>query len=319
MYSNRLAETIYVRHRGADMPAHIHGNATDKVFLIILHGGPGGTGLQTRVNTMITEVEQNNAVVYFDQRGSGNAQGHYAQEDVSLDLMADDVLALTEALKLKYGDESRFFLLGHSWGGTLGPVVLLKRQDEFLGWIDVAGAHNWQDSYDTYRTHLREYADEQIALGNSTGHWEDVRSTTETVGPMYSNEDFFLLNSAAHNSEAVLAQDGIINEPKFIGEDGVEHSLILRNNGQIVRALERQNLFRDENLTDRLSMITLPSLVLWGRHDLIVSPRFAQEGFTNLGGTQKELFFFERSGHSPMNTEPDLFAEKLIDFINRFR
>jgi hypothetical protein len=37
--------------------------------------------------------------------------------------------------------------MGHSWGGTLGPATLLKDQSDFLGWIDVDGAHNTKDIY----------------------------------------------------------------------------------------------------------------------------------------------------------------------------
>jgi len=121
-----LNETFFVRHKNADMPVHVHGNGSQKVFLIILHGGPGGNGLGYRVNTIRTEIEKNNAVVYFDQRGSGSSQGNYSEEDVSVDLMAEDVLALVKVIKDKYGDDSKLFLMGHSWGGFLGPAVLFK-------------------------------------------------------------------------------------------------------------------------------------------------------------------------------------------------
>ncbi|MEO0732496.1 MAG: alpha/beta fold hydrolase, partial [Bacteroidota bacterium] len=223
-----LNETIYVRHRGADMPAYVHGNAAEKVFLIYLHGGPSGAGLQARMNTMITEVEANNAVVYFDQRGSGEAQGHYSREDVTIDAMVEDVLALVKVLRTRYGADTKFFLMGASWGGALGAATLLKDQDAFLGWIDIAGAHSPRDLYLMYQTRLPEKANEQIALGNNVAHWEGMLKLVEEVGASYSDEDFFRLNSAAHDSEAVLVQDAIINEGRFIGEDGKVHRYAAR-------------------------------------------------------------------------------------------
>jgi hypothetical protein len=45
--SGTLDETIYVRHKGADMPAYVHGNADDKVFLVAIHGA-GSFGLSYR-------------------------------------------------------------------------------------------------------------------------------------------------------------------------------------------------------------------------------------------------------------------------------
>lgn len=314
-----LNETIYVRHRQADMPAHVHGNASDKTFLIYLHGGPGGAGLGARVNTMITEVEQNNAVVYFDQRGSGNAQGNYSEDMVSIDAMAEDVLALVKVLQFRYGNDAKFFLMGASWGGALGPATLLKGQDVFRGWISVAGAHEPKGLYGEYQVWLPEIARTQIAAGNSVSHWEGVLELVENVGENYSEEDFFRLNNTAHNSEAVLADDMVTNEVQFLDEDGDPQQFPVRNNGVILSILTQNGLWEDLSFTSRLSEITLPSLILWGEHDLIVPPRFAQDAYDHLGATHKELFMFERSGHSPLLTEPDLFAERVIAFINEFR
>jgi pimeloyl-ACP methyl ester carboxylesterase len=319
MNLSNLNETIYLRHRQADMPAHIHGNASEKIFLIYLHGGPGGMGLEARINTMVTEVEKNNAVVYFDQRGSGNAQGHYSEEDVNINAMAEDVLALVKVLRAKYGDEAKFFLMGASWGGTLGPATLLKKQEDFLGWIDVSGAHSPKDLYDEYQVRLPEKANEQIALGNSILHWEGVLELIQNVGSSYNDEDFSKLNPKAHESEMILAKDMVINEPQYIDADGTERSFVVRNNIQIGVILAQRGLWRNVSFTERLPDITIPSLVLWGKHDLIVPTKFAQEAFDHLGTDHKELFIFERSGHSPLESEPDLFAEKVIAFINEYR
>ena len=319
MNLNNLNETIYLRHRQADMPAYVHGNASDKIFLIYLHGGPSGMGLEARINTMITEVEKNNAVVYFDQRGSGNAQGNYSEDDVSIDAMADDVLALVKVLRIKYGDDAKFFLMGASWGGTLGPATLLKQQEAFLGWIDVAGVHSPKDLYDEYQIVLPEKANAQIALGNSTPHWEGVLELIQSVGSSFSHEDFSKLNGKAHESERILAKDMVINEPQYLDEDGKAQNFEVRNNLETVRILTRKRgLFRDVSFTDRLSEINIPSLILWGRHDLVVPIRFAHEAFDRLGTDHKELFIFERTGHSPLESEPALFAEQLIAFINEF-
>ena len=113
-----LNDTLYIRHKGADMPAHIYGNASEKVFMILLHGGPGDSGLAYRFGTMKSRIEKSCAVVYFDQRGSGMSQGRFSENDFNIDVMAEDVMALVKVIQHKYGYDSRFFLMGHSWGGT---------------------------------------------------------------------------------------------------------------------------------------------------------------------------------------------------------
>ncbi len=317
---NNLSKTIFVRHRQADMPAYIHGNASEKVFLIILHGGPGGTGLQYRMNTIKSEIEKNNAVVYFDQRGSGNSQGSYSEADVSIDLMAEDVLALAKVIKAKYGDDSRLFLMGHSWGGTLGPAVLLKNQKDFVGWIDVDGAHNSKGMYNEYKTTFKKIADEQIALQNNVNYWKNTLNLIQNVSSTYNEKDFYKLNGEAHKSEEKLVDDNVINKPRSDGENSLgQYNFLttLWNTNKIQSILVKKGLFEKVSFTDRLSEITIPSLVLWGKYDIIVPTIYAQEAYDNLGANDKELFIFEKSAHSPMSNEPDLFAEKVIEFINQ--
>lgn len=318
-----LDETIYVRHKNADMPAYIHGNASEKVFLILLHGGPGGNGVEYRLNSIRTEIEKNNAVVYFDQRGSGNSQGNYAQEDVSLDLMAEDILALAKVIRAKYGNDSKLFLMGHSWGGTLGSAALLKDQSDFLGWINVDGEHNPKGAYDLYKVAFKEMAEEQMALGNSVDYWQSVLDLVRNVGPNFSLEDYYYLNATAFVGEAILTEDNIINYARADYGDDVHsnNSITFQwNKIGIAEILdEKRGLWENVSFTDRLHEITIPSLVLWGKYDLVVPKANAKEAFDNLGSDDKELFIFEKSGHSPIATEPDLFGEKVIDFINKYK
>lgn len=319
---NNLNETLFVRHKNADMPVHIHGNGSEKVFLIILHGGPGGNGLGYRSNAIRTDIEKNNAVVYFDQRGSGSSQGSYSEDDISIDLMVEDVLAITKVLLTKYGNDSKFFLMGHSWGGFLGPSVLLKKQDEFIGWIDVDGYHDPIGTYEEYKSMLKQSADEQIALGNSEEYWESVIDVVQGIGPNYSTDNHLKLNATANTVDGVLTEDKIINESKYdLGEGGSESNgfIDIWNLKRIGEILDYTVGFNELSLTTRLAEITIPSLVLWGKYDHSVPFLNAQEAFDNLGSNEKEIYIFERSGHNPMNTEPVLFAEKVIDFINEHK
>jgi len=317
-----LNETIFVRHKNADMPAYIYGNGSEKVFLIILHGGPGGHGLQYRSRSFRDEIEKNNAVVYFDQRGSGNSQGNYSEDEISIDIMAEDVLALAKVIKARYGKDSKLFLMGHSWGGTLGPAALIKDQGEFTAWIDVDGAHDPKGFYNKYKVVLKEMADTQIVLGNSIDYWQNVNDIVQNIGANYSTDDFFKLNRAALAGEEKLAEDNFIinGETDFEGNPQLNFITVKWNSNGMTNILGyKKGLWRDVSYTNRLSKITIPSLVLFGKHDIVVPAEYAQEAFDNLGSSDKEIFIFENSAHSPMSSEPDLFAIKVIEFINRLK
>jgi pimeloyl-ACP methyl ester carboxylesterase len=320
---SNLNETIFVRHKKANMPAYIHGNGSEKVFLIILHGGPGANGLLYRQNTIKSEIEKNNAVVYFDQRGSGNSQGNYSDDYVSVDIMAEDVLALAKVLRAKFGNDSKLFLMGHSWGGTLGTAVLLKNQSYFSGWIDLDGSHDPKGSYNKYKIALTETANEQIALGNSTDHWNSTLNVVQNVSSDFDLDDFYELNKETHKGERKLSEDKVINETKSdFGNDLPNNNPItfFWNTNRVRYILASQKgLYENVSFTDRLHQITIPSLVLWGKYDLVVPTVNAQEAFDNLGSNDKAIYIFNKSGHSPLESEPDLFADKVINFINRLK
>ncbi len=317
---DNLSDTVYLRHKDADMPAYIYGNGSEKLFLITLHGGPGGLGLGFRNDMFKGRIEKECAVVYFDQRGSGMSQGSYTEDGISIDIMAEDVLALVKVLKKKYGDDSRFFLLGHSWGGTLGSAALLKDQNDFLGWIELDGAHNASGIYLEYIANFERVANEQIALENSVDYWESVKDLVQSAdNNEYNDDDFMKLNREAFEAENKLRDDGLITREEDYSDIAFDYNIFTAfwNTG-VIQAIERR-VFEDVDYTDQLSEITIPSLILWGKYDMVVPTTFAQEAFDNIGSTSKKLVIFEESGHSPNVTEPELFASEVIQFMNEHK
>ena len=313
---SNLEDTIMVRHKDADMPAYIYGNGSEKVFLITLHGGPGGLGLGFR-GTSFDLIEENCAVVYFDQRGSGMAQGSYSDEGITIDIMAEDVLALVKVIQQKYGNDSRFFLLGHSWGVTLGTATLLTDQNPFLGWICVDGTHNSRDLYLEYIANFERVAAEQIELGNSVPFWESVNELILEVEPVFNANDISRLNGMAFNAEQKLISDGFIIRP-----EGSSADILFSYNPMTFfwNILNTQSLLDPGiqgilSYTDRLNEIKIPSLLLWGEHDMVIPPIVAEEALENLGSDSKQIILFENSGHSPMHSESESFAAEVKAFI----
>ncbi len=320
---NNLNETIFVRHKNADMPAYIRGNASEKVFLITLHGGPGDIGLSFS-GKAFNRIENQYGVVYFDQRGSGNSQGHYSEDNVSIDLMAEDVLALVKVMKHKFGNDSRFFLLGHSWGGTLGTATLLKDQSDFKGWIGLDGAYSPARLYNQYIETFTSTANMQIALGNSVDFWESVLELVSQVDPVINFDDDRKLNIKAFKAEKTLHEDGFID----FDDDGTEgistfftYNLLTRawNTNQIGTIIDNQGLFQTLDFTSQLPEITIPSLFISGQYDMIVPTASAQTAFEFIGSTSKELLIFDRSGHAPLFSEPDRFATEVLQFMDEHK
>lgn len=65
----------------------------------------------------------------------------------------------------------------------------------------------------------------------------------------------------------------------------------------------------------QLSRIQAPTLITFGRHDLVTSTRFAQPLQVGIQGA--ELLIFEGSAHAPIYEEVDAFNQQTLAFLQR--
>ncbi|MEZ4849545.1 MAG: alpha/beta hydrolase [Bacteroidia bacterium] len=305
------------------MPAYIHGNSEDKVFIIVLHGARS-FGLAFRDGAFTSELEEERyAVVYWDQRGQSMAQGHYSKPEDVVELMAEDVMALVAVLKHKYGEDIKLFLMGHSWGGALGTTVLVKenQQFHFKGWIAVDAAHDFPFGGRARRSLYLETADEQIAAGNLVDEWQAFR------------DEIIPLDSTSEEDYPILLQKAFVAMDLLLDADVVNHSgssekvrrAILENNpitwqvSALLNSPVQEAIERDYSLSDQLYNITIPTLLLWGKYDFSVPPVLGYDALGRLGSVDKKLVIFNRSVHHPMDTEPEKFGQEVIEFVERNR
>ena len=101
------------------MPIRVHGNTASKIFILMVHGGPGADGLIYRQEYVIQNVENQCAMVYWDQRNSGNAQGSINGGYDNVEQFVKDFEKVVVLLKKRYGNDISLFVNGHSWGGFL--------------------------------------------------------------------------------------------------------------------------------------------------------------------------------------------------------
>ncbi|GAB4384787.1 MAG: alpha/beta fold hydrolase [Phycisphaerales bacterium] len=72
---------------------------------------------------------------------------------------------------------------------------------------------------------------------------------------------------------------------------------------------------RRNHLGDQIGDIHTPTLLIWGRNDVVTPPSAAQ-GFLDLM-PNAELFWIDRCGHAPMIEAPAEFARAMLDFADR--
>ncbi len=80
-------------------------------------------------------------------------------------------------------------------------------------------------------------------------------------------------------------------------------------------ALLQRLVYGDEHVDAHLERITMPCLVVWGRHDPLTPVALGERLAVTIPGA--EMVVFENAAHSPNVEEPERFNALLRDFLRR--
>jgi proline iminopeptidase len=310
------SDLVFLRNDDADMPIVVRGNKDSRVFVIYLHGGPGnGTYVW---EPYFGEIEKNFAMVYWNQRAAGESQGNTKSAQMNIAQFVSDTEKVVALINKLY-DHPGIFLMGHSWGGLLGTAYLIKNDDAVAGWIEVDGAHNKVLGAEYSKAWVMSFANAQVAKGQDVGYWQEALQ-------WYNTYDGKLTYTSKHYTEYLGKAHAYYfhDEPSlysvsdyFFGRpNGFD---LLLNASYSDQTMENEVV--DTDLTSNMNLITVPSLLLWGRHDGAIPFQMAEDAYNALGTSQqdKSIFYFEDSAHAPMIEENALFCSKVIQFVNQYK
>ena len=176
-FDNSAKEDLFfLQNDGAIMPIRVMGNKQSDRFVIFLHGGPGGNvvGARDFLAPSFAGIEEDVAMVYWDQRCAGASQGNCDNSELSFEAYSEDLDKVILLLEDHYGDNIDVFLMSHSFGGWLATMYLSDRQrhDRISGWIDIDGAFNAPMLFAAAREQILAVGARQVALGNSVDKWQ---------------------------------------------------------------------------------------------------------------------------------------------------
>ena len=307
---------MFLRNEGADMPVHVEGNKNSQVFILYLHGGPGnGTYVWEK---FFPAIEKEFAMVYWDQRAAGEAQGNAKPASMVIQQFVEDTHKVIALINARYGNPD-IFLMGHSWGGLLGTAYLIHYPAGISGWIEVDGAHNKVLGAQLSRQWVMDYAQEQINAGNDVEYWEEALR-------WYNSFTGLLTYSTRHYTEYLDRAHAYFykSDYRFYSVSdyffGRPNGLDLLLNGKYSEKTMEDEIVSTD-LTPQMFKIQIPALLCWGRHDGDIPFEMAQDAYNALGTpvSQKSIVYFEESAHSPMIEETDSFNRAVIRFVKKFR
>ena len=88
---------------------------------------------------------------------------------------------------------------------------------------------------------------------------------------------------------------------------------VVNDRSAALRLIRMARSAQKETVTERLPAITQPTLLVWGRNDVITPPDVAEEFRQRIPHAQ--LRFIDECGHAPMIEHPELFNKYTVDFL----
>lgn len=313
-------DVFFLREDGVSLPIQVHGNVASKKMLVIVHGGPGNSGLFYRDDYVINNVEKEFAVVYWDQRLAGVSQGNSANSDISL--FKNDVKKVLQLLKSRYGDDTKMYVMGHSWGGFLTPYFLEDgaNQDLVKGWIHVDGAHNYYKNDSLTREMLLFYGKKEIVANRNTDKWKEIVDYCNAHAYNESFDVAFQLNTYAAKVEEYISEIkagksilSTVTESAKTNKLAVTAALVNQYNTYLILKIDHQAY--TVPISENLFKLKLPTLLLWGRYDFICPIGLKDDIKKNIRSTDVSEKIFDNSGHAPMFNEPEAFWKTVVDWV----
>ena len=270
----------------------IHYTVRGKGPVMIAHSG--GPGMDARDWDDFGKIDEFVTIVAIHPRGSG-LSGPAAGEAYLLSDYADDV----EALRLHLGLDKPI-LMGWSHGGMVAQQFAFTYQEslfklilfdtsayfgEFTGDIEAAvqgfKEQPWYEkSYEALRAELDGKFETEEELSRL---WvEEMKFYFKNFG-----EREGAYHERTKDLKLSMAPLKIFNEKEFVTAD----------------------------LRPQLHKITVPTLVIVGRHDFITNVAMAEEMIKNIPHAKLEIF--EDSGHYAFVEEPEKFYRVIKEFVEQ--
>lgn len=313
-----IAELTTVRLGGRDQKIMVLAHNADKPVLLYLSGGPGQSDLPySRI--FFVELARDMVVVSWDQRGTGKS---YAALDptatLTLDQAVADTIELTEYLRARF-DEEKIYLLGESWGSTLGVLAVQRRPDLYHAWI---GSGQMVSQRETDRRLYRDV----LALAERTGDSALAAKMRGYGEPPYADTPYanvFVMGhyEALYKPYTPPQAYVQIGSTANVGPWGIlasEYNLVERAN--VLRGLidmftvmypQLQGLdFRRD-----VTRLDVPVYILDGEAELAARRDLVLEWYDQLQAPSKHICSFSDAGHSVVFEEFEAFRQIMLETI----
>jgi proline iminopeptidase len=294
----------------------VRGNDPSNPILLYLHGGPGSP-MMPESWTFQRPWEDYFTVVQWDQRGAGKtfaAAHRKIDPPFTVDRIVDDAEELIGYLRREY-HQDKIFLLGHSFGSSLGVRIAQKHPEWLYAYIGVGQMVNGVANEAVgYR--------ETLAEARRVGNREAIKEL-EAIAP-YPNADG-TVNSDKTQIERKwdVMLGGMIyaqvadDEPqrRWMSPFYSDYDLAGADLGEEKSFYGLWSQVVSVNFDD-VHVFGCPVFIFAGRHDHTTPTTLVEPWFAQIQAPSKRLFILERAAHYVVNESP---GEVLVDLVENVR
>lgn len=312
---NSIAELRELELNGRKQWISLRGWDKNAPVLLFLAGGPGGTQMAA-VRHELVELEKHFVVVNWDQPGSGKSYYAEKTKNITVQTYIQDGHALTEYLKERFSQE-KIYLVGESWGSALGIFLVDKYPESYHALIGTG------QMIDFAETERMDYA-KALEIAQSKGDTATIERLLANGEPPYYGKDVTWKSAVYLNYlSAYMANNPEIHNPGYntlrdIGSS--EYGLLDKINffRGIVNTFNHvyQQLYTIDLRTD-YTKLDVPVYFFLGRHDVNAPTVLVEEYVQVLDAPEKEIVWFEHSGHSPWINEPVKFVREVLSCFSQ--
>lgn len=304
-----IYEQSYLDLGGEQQYIEVISSSLENPVLLFIHGGPAWP--QTpQLRYFNSDIAHSYTLVIWEQRGAGKSYSRNPNPpNLTLNQIVQDGHELTCWLKDKY-KQDKIYLAGYSWGSLVGVMMANEHPENYKAYIGISQFINKDEGMRITRNWLREQATEKndqqaLATIDSLENPAFYEDGHDRFVRQYSLVNKF--RGAVYNEDAradVAKAESWYEDYQHYDWDGVWAAS--------AKVLEKEFHFTDvRNITH----LDLPVFLFEGRHDWNVPAVLADSWLNELNAPQKEIIWFENSGHGPLEEEPKAFNKEIIHIL----
>ena len=269
---------LYVVERGQGYP------------IIILHGGPGMD--HHMFGDYLDALTDKYKLIFVDQRSQGHSD-MTPENTWTLEQMAQDLHLLAKAMNLE-----DYAVLGHSFGALVALQHAVNYPEDKVNTIISSGFPS-SKFLDHVEFNLEIFEPKELR--------EKVAASWEREKTVETEEDVSSLLKDQMPFHFANPLSPLLDE------------YLIRSSGAKLAPRMLRHFAQEEyggiEVQDQLKLISVPMLVLVGRHDRVCSVKAAETIANSVKNS--ELVIFENSGHMTFVEENDLYISAVRNFLER--